>query len=785
MVKRSAAMRNGREIIPAKTKPMAISKATQNTPRLWTEEGETRIGLVATVAPLLRFSKPYSYAVPEKLEQDVALGKRVMIPIGKKARLIEGFILAIDRRQWDSTLRPIDSVTDTQSFLTQDLIDLAREISEHYRCPLGQTLKAMTPQAVRKEAGLKKVRYIRPTRPIEEINNASPRISKQRRAVLSALEKNNDFQPLDSLQAETGVTSTLIRTMQKDAWIEIETRKELPDTKEEKNDVTDPHFALNSDQQTALDEIIKAVDSKTFSANLLFGVSGSGKTEVYVHAMRHVIAQGKQAIMLVPEIVLTTQLVQRLSQRFERVAVVHSGLTSVQRSLMWRAITAGKKDVIIGTRSAVFAPTPNLGIICVDEEQETSYKNLQNPRFHVRDVAIIRASKLKIPVVLGSATPSLETWYNSENKPNYRRLTITNRVKELPMPKVQVVDMEEEQAEIKAQLALSREMEKQLIETLERKEQALLLVNRRGFARQLFCPACRTTHKCPDCDIPFVVHATTEKVVCHYCHKSEKTPTHCQTVSCSEKLEQSGQGTQRIEWVLNEMFPDAKVERVDSDTMTHRDDYEKIVTRFANREIDILVGTQMIAKGLDFPFVSFVGMIDADASAIASDFRAHEKLFQLVTQVAGRAGRADATGHVVVQTRNPNLPAFAHALAHDYVTFAEEELEERKKTHWPPYRRIARIVLAHQREQTAEQEATALSNRIADAIKDLNLNYADVLPAAPCALARIRARYRYDIIIRTHTPSDLRKLMANLESIGALRTKAQSQTLDIDPVSMT
>jgi primosomal protein N' (replication factor Y) (superfamily II helicase) len=764
---------------------MATSKSIQHTARLWTEEGETTVGLVATVAPILRFNKNYSYAVPQELATDVELGKRVMIPIGKKGRLIEGFVLDLDRREWDSTLRPIDSIIDTHSFLTQDLIDLAREISEHYRCPLGQTLKAMTPQAVRAEAGLKKVRYVRLARTIEEIEQQSSRISKQRRAVLDRLGKSDGWESLETVQKETSGSATIIRTMQRDGWVQVETRKQLPDTPEEQNQVTDPDFELNDQQKDALVELTRAIESKTFSANLLFGVSGSGKTEVYVHAMRDVIARGKQAIMLVPEIVLTTQLVQRLSMRFTRVAVVHSGLTGVQRSLMWRAIAAGKKDVIIGTRSAVFAPCPNLGLICVDEEQETSYKNLQAPRFHVRDVAIIRASKLKIPVVLGSATPSLETWYNSEHKPNYRRLTIANRVKDLPMPKVHVVDMEQEQAEIKAQLSLSRVMEQLLTQTLERKEQALVLVNRRGFARQLFCPACRTTHRCPNCDIPFVVHASTGRVVCHYCRASEKTPTHCQSVSCGEKLEQSGQGTQRIEWILNEMFPDARVSRVDSDTMTHRRHYEEIVTRFTNREIDILVGTQMIAKGLDFPFVSFVGMIDADAGAIGSDFRAHERLFQLVTQVAGRAGRADATGRVVVQTKNPNLPAFTHALAHDYVAFVEEEIAARKKSHWPPFRRIARIVLAHQREQTAEQEASALSGRIEEAIVELKLDYADVLPAAPCALSRIKGRYRYDVIIRTHTASDLRKLLTHLESKKALPTKAQSQILDVDPVSMT
>lgn len=764
---------------------MATSKATENTARLWTEEGETTVGLVATVAPLLRYSKTYSFAVPDALVDEVILGRRVVVPIGRKGRLVKGFVVALDRRTWDSTLRPIHETVDSQSFLSNDLIDLGREISEHYRCPLGLALKAMTPGPVRSDTGLKKVRYVRLAQSIKKIEKDCIRISEQRRRVLDALDASEGWQLLETIRRRTGTSAAILRTMFRNGWVDIETRKEIPDADEEQNPVTNPEFELNDEQQNALFELRRAIDSASFSANLLFGVSGSGKTEVYVHAMRHAIDRGRQAIMLVPEIVLTTQLVHRLSARFARVAVIHSGLPGTKRSLMWHAIAAGKKDVVIGTRSAVFAPCPNLGIICVDEEQETSYKNLQTPRFHVRDVAILRASKLNIPVVLGSATPSLETWYNSGTKKGYRRLTISSRVMDLPMPDVHVVDMQRECLETDVQLTLSREMERRLAETLERKEQAILLVNRRGYARQLYCPSCRTTLSCPNCNVPLVVHTASGLVLCHYCHRGETIPTNCPDVSCGSKLEPIGLGTQRIETILRKRLPNARIERVDSDTMTHRREYERIITRFADRRIDILVGTQMIAKGLDFPFVSFVGMIDADAGAIASDFRAHERLFQLVTQVAGRAGRAETGGQVVVQTRNHDLPAFKYALAHNYVAFAEEELAARQKSHWPPFRRIARIVLSHQREETAEREATALVSRVENAIATLHLEFADVLPAMACTISRIRGRYRYDIIIRVHSAANLRALLTYLEATGDLRTKAQSQTLDVDPVSMT
>ncbi len=778
----------GREQTPVQPASQTVMGRTRNrntSGHLWVEEGEQREGLIAEVAPIIPTTRTYSFTVPPSMEGSLALGQRVMVPLGRRGRAVAGFVVGLDRRTWDSTLRPIDTVVDDASYLTPDLIELGREIAKHYACPLGRTLKAMTPEAVRQQRGLVTVRYARLVRTPDEIRDSGTRITEKRRALIDALAASVDPVPVERLLGETGSSQAILRSLVKEGSIAIDVHKEIRNCPAADSSLHEPAYELNEEQQTALGAIQAEIDAKQFSATLLFGVSGSGKTEIYIHAMRRVVKSGRQAILLVPEIVLTTQLVQRLTSRLADVAVSHSGLTDAQRSVVWRQVAAGEKKVVIGTRSAVFAPCPNLGLICVDEEQETGYKNLQAPRFNVRDVAVMRAKQLNIPVVLGSATPLVETWYHSEHRSDYRRAMLHRRVRELPMPKVYVVDMHNEEADLRRAVVLSRLMERLLAETLDRGEQAILLMNRRGFARRIYCPACRMRLACPNCNVSLVVHRTTGRSICHYCRAQIVTPTVCPNVTCGEKLIQTGLGTQQIESILAERFPDARIHRVDSDAMKHREQYQRIVDDFGARKIDILVGTQMIAKGLDFPFVSFVGVVHAETSALAADFRAHERLFQLITQVAGRAGRADTPGRVVVQTTTPELPALRHALKHDYESFVTEELQARHRAGLPPFRRLARIVLAHPREETALRESEALADRIRERIAALALEYADVLGPSPCVLARLRGKYRYDLLARTSNASTMRELMRDLDEVGALRTKAESTVIDVDPVSLT
>ena len=763
---------------------MNTSKATNGSEFLWSEGGVAQQGPVALVAPNLPINKTYSFSVPPELEPSVLPGRRVLVPIGRKGRLVDGLVLEIDQRTWDDSLRPIDSIVDGGGSLPAELIALGREVATHYACPLGKTLDAMMPEAVRRERGLRSVHYARLATNPQPEEQPPAKLSPKRANLLRVITDAGDLVAVKTLLEEANVSRGVLDGLVKLGLVEIITRREASVDVDIDAPLKEPDFQLNDAQLAALNEIKKAMDDATFSVSLLFGVSGSGKTEVYVHAMRHALAAGRQAILLVPEIVLTTQLVTRLVSRFSHVAVSHSGLTDAQRSIIWRQVAAGEKQVIIGTRSAVFAPCPNLGLICVDEEQEGSYKNLRAPRFHVRDVAVMRAKQLGIPVVLGSATPSLELWHRCDQRADHHRLRLDHRVANRPMPRVHLIDMQEEVAETKSGSPLSRSMERLLSEAFDRGEQALLLINRRGYATRSFCPACKSHVKCLNCNIALVLHAPTGQSVCHHCHTRIDTPTVCPVVTCRQPLVKLGQGTQKIEEFLRHRFSKVRLERVDSDTMSHRRDYERIVNDFEAKRIDALIGTQMIAKGLDFPFVSFVGIFDADPAGMGADFRASERLFQLVTQMAGRAGRAETSGTVVVQTTMPSLPALQFSLNHDYDGFAADELEVRSGARLPPYRRLARIVFSHQRPSEAQHIATRITQSVRTAADVLSMGSVELIGPNACPMKRLRGKYRYELLIYMDTAAELRQLLGHLQAEGRLRAGAGQLMIDVDPVSM-
>ena len=763
---------------------MPARRGRDNTAMLWVEEGETRVGPVATVAPVAPIDKEYTFAIPNDLADRVQAGQRVVVPLGRAGRLMTAFCLRIEQGEWSSSLKPIDSLVDQVSFLPGKLLELGRWMARHYACPLGRTLGALVPAAVHKRSGFRTVRHARLLVPLEQIADGQSRLGPRQRRLLEELSAAPAPLEVDDLLARSGASAATLRQAVQRGWIEMATERVAAPAPDFDLLPAEPDFELNAEQQAALQTITATIGEDRFRVDLLFGVSGSGKTEVYIRAMRRVLDQGRQAILLVPEIALTTQLLNRLACRFTDVAVIHSGLSDVQRSLTWTAIAAGTKRVVIGTRSAVFAPCPNLGLIVVDEEQETSYKNLQSPRFLVRDVAVKRGQIENVPVVLGSATPSLESWVNCDRAPHYRRIEISKRVRNLPMPEVQVVDMREERQVLGRPAVLSRLMDQQLADALARDEQGVVLINRRGFASWLFCPGCKRRIECPRCNVSMVYHSALNVVICHHCSRREPAPTECPDPSCGQGLAHAGSGTQRVEQHLRRRFPDKQIVRVDSDTMRHARTYRKVIDDFENRRVDVLVGTQMVAKGLDFPHVSFVGVIGGDAAAAAGDFRAGERLFQLITQVAGRAGRDNVKGSVVVQTVNPDSPALRAAIRHDYRAFVEPEVEVRRRYGYPPFSRLARVVLAHPREGHVRAEADALTGRIREAITALGLTRADVLGPNPCVLSRLRGQYRYDVLARAATASDLQTLLDRLRADGAFKTKAKSLIIDVDPVSL-
>jgi primosomal protein N' (replication factor Y) len=546
--------------------------------------------------------------------------------------------------------------------------------------------------------------------------------------------------------------------------------------------------------------------SKTF---LLHGVTGSGKTEVYLQAIAHALEQGKGAIVLVPEISLTPQTVERFKARFSSgkwqtlVAVLHSHLSSGERHDEWHKIRQGRARIVIGARSAIFAPVDPLGLIIVDEEHEHTYKQEESPRYHARDVAIMRGQMEGAPVVLGSATPSLETYFNCR-KGKYTLLELPERVDDQKMPQVRVVDMRQAARKEKGTPIFSPQLKEAITQRLERGEQTILFLNRRGYSTSLQCPKCGHVCGCPNCSISLTYHRQEQKLSCHICGHSERVPLVCPNESCKNPaIRFAGTGTQKVEETLAKLFPHARTQRMDADTMKRKDDYRKILGDFRAGKIDILVGTQMIAKGLHFPNVTLVGIIFADLALHQPDFRAGERTFQLLTQVAGRAGRGDIEGEVVVQAFTPFHPAIQFARRHDFLGYYEQELEFREQLKYPPFGRVALLTLKGRNEEKVKFSADHLKKVIESTVQrskvqgprskgapgsetlDIGHWTLDLVIAgpAPAPLLRAETFYRYQIMLRTQRMSALSRELAKITQSLVLPEDVML-AVDIDPVDL-
>ncbi|MCG3138893.1 MAG: Primosomal protein N' [Phycisphaerae bacterium] len=754
-------------------------------PTLWAEEGEAKLVDIATVVPLLPIDRRFSFAIPEKFSGQVQPGLRVRAPFGRASRLLEGFVVECSRQPWNNTLKYLEELVDVQNWLEGRLLQLGEWMAEYYGHSLGPSLAAMVPPAVRARRGFRKIRQIwrtvEPAGPVE----GSPRLGPKMRQLLQHLPVFPQSVAADEFCRQHQISLTTLRQAIKRGWAGERVEKipaAVPDFDEP---VNEPQYQLNAEQQAALEQVKPAVDHPVFRVFLLYGVSGSGKTEVYIHALQQVLSSGRQVIIMVPEIALTTQLVHRFASRLRQVAVLHSGLTDVQRSLIWNALRSGEKQVVIGTRSAIFAPCPRLGMIVVDEEQEGSFKNQQAPRYHARDVAIKRAQLENIPIILGSATPALESWQHAHDRPHYQLLTLSRRVANLELPLVELVDMRQEERRYHDSIRLiSQPLEIHLRRVLEQSEQAVLLLNRRGYARVLKCTRCRERVLCPRCRATLVLHQSGQTLLCHHCYFRSAIPAACADPSCGGRLLATGPGTERIEEEVQRLFPTARVRRVDSDTMVRVADYEQVLAAFARREFDVMVGTQMVAKGLDFPLVSLVGVIEADAGLQQPDFRAGERTFQLVTQVAGRAGRAQAGGRVVVQSALATWPVFIHAARHDYTAFAERELALRRQLHWPPFTRLVRWVISDPSESQARADAQIVAQTITTLVEQSAMTEVEILGPNPCAIERIRRLYRFDVILRCQATSTSRRIIHELRVRKLLKLKSRRLIIDVDPVAL-
>ncbi|PYS43350.1 MAG: primosomal protein N' [Acidobacteria bacterium] len=611
--------------------------------------------------------------------------------------------------------------------------------------------------------------------------NSRPRITPAQQRALDALRANQNEMIVADLRTKARVSESVIRTLIKHGAIEefeMEVRRdplaqaELSVTRVQK---------LNDAQAQALHEIEMPMRQSRFAGFLLHGVTGSGKTEVYLRAMHAALEMNRGAMMLVPEIALTPILSRRLRAEFgDQIAIFHSSLSKGERFDEWSRLRRGEARVVLGTRSAVFAPVERLGLLVVDEEHDTSYRQEESPFYNARDTAIVRAQKESAVVVLGSATPSLESFHNSQSG-KYQYLQLPERIASRPLARAQLIDMREVFARRKRATVFSDELLTAIQETHARSEQTIILLNRRGYSSFILCRSCGESIMCPNCDVTLTYHRSDRTLVCHYCNHRELAPSQC-LVCGSKFIYYVGEGTEQIDELLRRRFPELRIGRIDRDTKSRRHAFEKTLLDFSKGELDLLVGTQMLAKGHDFPNVTLVGVISVDAGLALPDFRAAERAFQLITQVAGRAGRGDKAGRVLIQTYHPQNYALRHASAQDYRGFYEEEIRHRRNHGYPPFVALALLLSRHQDSNRAHSTANDLRKALIAANHDQACR---ILGPAPAPLARLRGEYRVQLLVKSRSRKQLRAVideaLASMETAGR---DLRAVTLEIDPVSM-
>lgn len=729
----------------------------------------------------------FHYGIPARLEGQVKVGSAVLVPFG--TRELTGYVVGFIETPDVARVKDIRALRGDTA-LSDQMMALAAWISEYYSCSLGEAIAQMFPASVRRgRARVKTESIVGLAIPKEEaeslIDAMEKRAPRQAQALKIILEKGSKM-PRKRLSNAPGSTSGAVRALiQKGILNEVQKEvlrspiKRIPKTRK-------PVPVLTPEQDRAVSAIIGSLDDASPKPFLLHGVTASGKTEVYMQAIEAVLARGKSAIVLVPEISLTPQMTEGFSGRFgQDVAVLHSRLSPGERYDEWRRVERGDAKIVVGARSAVFAPVKNLGLIVVDEEHENSYKQEESPRYHACDVACERARISRAVCVLGSATPSVESYYKALQG-EYRLLELPHRVEMWEMPTVEVVDMREELAEGNRSM-FSRTLSQAISDRLTRGEQIILFLNRRGYSTFVLCRECGYSMRCPECDVALTYHAAESNIRCHYCDYEEPVPSVCP--NCGGRyIRYFGAGTQKIEGEVKRVFAHARTVRMDTDTTRRKGAHEEIVSKFERGDYDILVGTQMVAKGLDFPNVTLVGVVSADTCLNLPDYRAGERTFQLLTQVAGRAGRGEKSGHVVVQTYSPEHYAIELGKTHDYRGFYHEEITCRSEGLYPPFSRLILIVISGKSLPVVERYATALVTTLRAHIKSPKQWKAiRILGPAPCALARIKGMHRWQILLKADPriePHDHNKLIR--ETLKACPSPSYDimVQVDVDPESM-
>ncbi|WP_435020493.1 replication restart helicase PriA [Tundrisphaera sp. TA3] len=732
------------------------------------------------------FNRPmdavYSYRIPERLRAQVVPGQRVTVPLGRGNKPVTGYCVSVDESAEVNPARVKDVIEalDDPPLIDARMLDLTRWIASYYTCAWGQALDAAVPAGVKKQAGTRVWTCLTvPESTLAKKADGSLRLTAKQAEIIEILARSDVPLTLSDVCRRAKVGPGPVTTLRQNGLIHSVKRRmgaapAAPDD--------DPDFARRpapeptAEQAKALEMLGPSLDTPgVFAPFLLHGVTGSGKTEVYLDAIDRVVARDREAIVLVPEISLTPQTIRRFRRRFDRVAVLHSHLSEGERHRHWRSIASGEIQVVVGARSAVFAPARRLGLIVIDEEHESSFKQEVVPRYHARDVAMMRAKLEGVPIILGSATPALETWNNARTG-RYTRIALTERVASRPMPEVELIDMRYEKP---IGVALSTPLKSAMASALDDGGQVILLLNRRGFHTYAVCvnPGCRDILKCKSCDSSLTFHRSRQRLVCHLCDAETEKLQYCP--SCRKLLYYGGIGTERLEREVRAAFPDHATKRMDSDTMRGHGSHEQALAAFRNGETRILLGTQMIAKGLDFPNVTLVGVVDADTALHLEDFRAAERTFQIVAQVAGRTGRGERPGRVLVQTFCPTVPAIAHAQHHDYLGFVSEELEARQKAGLPPFGRMVRLIA-----RGADARAVRIYlETLADALRAEAPSVVHMTTPFAAPVEKIRDLYRFHLRLRCPSPRPLQDLIhAVLPQYPP--PSGVELAVDVDPVSM-
>lgn len=765
-----------------------------------------------------QLDQPFTFLVPGELLGSLVPGTRVLVPFGH--RYEEGFVLSLsDAHHEQVKLKPIICTLEDEPAWGSETLPFAQWFADRYVSTIGSTLASMyaplnttrtnprfffagdQPEGLIQDLAAQEILAIIKNKPgitLKTLEQQFP--SRQLKILLPELiargtivaraanTRSSAFRtgPTELQSRKVAARNTTARPSGTDVKSSSEKALSSPPDGQSfrsKMSFPGPGHCLTAEQLRARAKIVAAIKKGKPAIFLLHGITGSGKTEIYMGAAEEVLAKGEQVLFLVPEIALTAHLEKRLVAYFgpEHVHVIHSEVSGRYKSAAFRSLRQGQPVVVLGARSAAFAPFAKLGLIIVDEEHDPSYKQDRDPRYHVRDIALFRAKYHEAVLLLGSATPSLETYYRAQAG-RLKLLTIRERPTKVPLPEVQIVDMRSAQGKNEI---FSEALIEEMTQRLAKKEQVILFLNRRGYARVLICRECGFLFKCPHCDVSLTYHLADETLTCHYCGYERQATARCEACG-SQRISRLGFGTERVETELRTIFPRARIARLDRDATRQRGAHSRIIHTFEQGEADILIGTQMVAKGLDFPSVTLVGVISADALLAFPDFRARERTFQLLTQVAGRAGRRDVPGKVIVQTCLPGDPAIVACAGHDYDQFYQQEIKMRQRLGYPPFSHLIRLLTSSRSQERAFQAAQALAVHLETIISGQGLN-ANVLGPAPALLTKLKNRYRYQVTIKGYHHRALRQAVR--EAMEKLKEETGQRSVevsvDIDPVGIT